>query len=229
MTNNLHDDQEALETLSLTDFPLALDPDASTLNDNGNTSSSSLSSSSLSSSDSNDLFEFFRGELSEKMMSHAEDIIFCGKLLAPINQQSEKHHLWSRSESRSDVKTTTVGPLVKTSRSLVYKKLKRSSSMSSDISRDGSGKKSSSSLRRHAVSYGLMHVRPQEMNIRDLKSRQLRMNKVTTSIASSESVDDPPVSRSVRHRKISWKVLELLSCKSSSAAVMTPLGYMAKV
>ncbi|XP_076949819.1 uncharacterized protein LOC143622607 [Bidens hawaiensis] len=206
MANNLHDDQE---TLSLTDFPQAVaqDHDSSIFKDNHNPSSSS---------NSEDLFEFFNDYSIDKMMSHAEDIIFCGKLLAPINQQ------------RSDVKTSVV-PLIRTSRSLGYKKLKRNSSMSSDISRDGSGKKSSSSLRRHVVSHGLVNVRPKEMNIRDLKSRQLRMNTPKTSIASSESVDVLPVSWSVRHRKCSWKVLELLSCKSSSAAVMTPLGYMAKV
>lgn len=76
--NNLQDDQETdvLDTLSLTDFPVTQH------HDHPNPPSSSVAE---------DFFEFFRGGLSdEKMMSNAEDIIFCGKLV-PINQQHRKN------------------------------------------------------------------------------------------------------------------------------------------
>ncbi|KAI3805529.1 hypothetical protein L1987_27986 [Smallanthus sonchifolius] len=192
-----------------------------------------------------DLFEFFRGGLSdyseETMMAHAEDIIFHGKLV-PINQQLHRkqppeqsenhhrrnqHHPLGRRRSRSESRSSS---LVRNSRSLGYEKLKRNSSMWSeppaDITGDGSGKKSFS--RRHVVLFGLMNVPPPEMDIRELKNRRVRLNKMP--IGSWESVDVVPVSRSFDHRKCSWKVLEFLSCKSSSsAAVTTPFNYNAKV
>lgn len=154
------------------------------------------------------------------MMSHAEDIIFCGKLLTTNQQlhrtqpprQNEKHHRrdhqnqpLAHRRSRSE------------SRLLGYKNLRRNSSTSSEPVHN-SGKRSSSS-RRHALLFGLVNVPQPEMTIRELKNRQVRLNN------SSESLSE----LSVNHRKSSWRVLEFLSCKPSSGAVMTPLSYMAKV
>ncbi|KAJ0752286.1 hypothetical protein HanPI659440_Chr09g0322601 [Helianthus annuus] len=281
--DKLHDDQdsEAVETISLTDFPISQHQGADRLNP-------------PPSSAAEDFFEFFGGGLSDncddKSMSHAEDIIFCGKLV-PINEQlhrndlpqtnskipliaellvgstenetkfsvtgsncsrhiahsdSEKHQFKSqhnqpnqpvgcrrsRSESMADVKRAA-SPPVRTSRSLDYKRLHRNSSMSSesvaDISRDGSGKKSSSS-RWYVLLFGLVKVPPPEMDIRDIKNRQVRRTSSKSPLGPSESVNMVPVSRSVDHRKCSWKVLGFLSCKSSSSAAVTmPVGYMPKV
>ncbi|KAM0003676.1 hypothetical protein Hdeb2414_s0275g00854231 [Helianthus debilis subsp. tardiflorus] len=284
--DKLHDDQdsEAVETISLTDFPISqhhvVDP-----------------RNPPPSSASEDFFEFFGGGLSDncddKSMSHAEDIIFCGKLV-PINEQlhrnespqtnskipliaellvgstenkmktklstvtgsnnnrhiapsdNEKHQFKSqhnqpnqpvgcrrsRSESMVEIKHAA-SPPVRTSRSLDYKRLNRNSSMSSepvaDISRDGSGKKSASS-RWYVLLFGLVKVPPPEMDIRDIKNRQVRRTSSKSPLGLSESVNMVPVSRSVDHRKCSWKVLGFLSCKSSSSAAVTmPVGYMPKV
>ncbi|MFS7918226.1 hypothetical protein Hanom_Chr03g00198331 [Helianthus anomalus] len=225
------DDQEAMETLSLKDLPVP------PYHHNPATSSPA----------DNDVFEFSRGGLSddseENMMSHAEDIIFCGKLV-PINQQihhkrspQQRSCRRSRSESRSDVKNVTVSPLAaRNSRSVDYKNLKRNSSMSSEPATEpsctgsvaGYGKNSGSSL-RHVILYGLVNVPQPEMKVRDLKNRQVRLNTSKARSDLSETVDVISVGRNVDHRKCSWRVLELLSCKSSSAAVTMPLSYMAKV
>ncbi|KAI3725129.1 hypothetical protein L1987_64905 [Smallanthus sonchifolius] len=225
--DNLIDDQEteAVETISLTDFPISQqDHTLSTLQEPASVE---------------DFFEFFNEELcdnsEDKMMSHAEDIIFCGKLV-PINDQRNKPPKQtekpvgcrrSRSESMAKVKTS---PLVRTSRSLDYKKLNRNSSMSSEpageISRDGSGKKSGSS-RWYVLLFGLVKVPPSEMGFQDMKNRRIRRS---SSKMSSESVKVVPVTGSVDHRKCSWRVLGFLSCKSSSSAAVTPpVGYMSKV
>ncbi|XP_076898781.1 uncharacterized protein LOC143552449 [Bidens hawaiensis] len=271
INNNLQDDDqetenetEAVETISLTDFPTAEDHDASTVQDHRNPPSSTATE---------DFFEFFGGGLSEnsndKMISHAEDIIFCGKLV-PVNEQipentennvnfssvSRKKDTTptgyqrlrhnqpiqpvgcrrSRSDSMAGVKPAITSPPVRTSRSLDYKKLNRMSSMSSepttDISRDGSGKKTAStSSRWYVLLFGLVKVPPSEMDIKDIKSRQVRRTGSKTPVfGPSESFKVIPVSQSVDHQKCSWKVLGFLSCKSSSGAdVANPVGYMPKV
>ncbi|KAD4179906.1 hypothetical protein E3N88_28497 [Mikania micrantha] len=215
-TNNFHDNQES-ETLSLIDFT---DPQY-----HRNPSSSSSSSA-------DDVFDFFRRGLvdhpEENTMCHAEDIIICGKLVPinqqlhrqkppqqtgnqyRINQQTHPHGCRrSRSESRSDVKsTTTVSPLVTNSRSLNCKQ--------------------SCSSRWHAVLYGLVNVRQPEMDIRDLKNRRFRRDVSKMTVDSP--VDVIPFSRSADRRKRSWRLLELLSCKSyATVAVTAPLCYTAKL
>ncbi|KAK9073886.1 hypothetical protein SSX86_006480 [Deinandra increscens subsp. villosa] len=241
------DDQlpEAEETLSLTDFPISQPHAVSAFQDHRNPPSSAAGE---------DFFEFFSGGLSDnsddKTMSHAEDIIFCGKLV-PIEAQLHRNKppetgqtlhrrsqqkvpnqpigcRRSRSESTAEIKRTTTNQLVRNSRSLDYKKMKRNSSVSSEftaeMNRDGSGKKSSSS-RWYVLLFGLVKVPPPEMDIRDIKNRQVRRS---SSKAPSESFNLIPVT-SVDHRKCSWRVLGFLSCKSSSsAAVTTPVGYMPK-
>nr|XP_043629506.1 uncharacterized protein LOC122600804 [Erigeron canadensis] len=250
--NKNKDDQETtevLDTLSLTDFPITqLDDNVSTIYDEHQPNPPSSSATE-------DFFEFFQGDLSdfseESMMSHAEDIIFCGKLV-PINEQrqhtkpkrqSDKHHQRdqqvpigcrrSRSEPKSQAKRITTSSLVRNSHSLDYKKLNRNSSISSEptseIRRDGSSKKSSST-RWYVLLFGLVKVPPQEMELRDIKNRQVRRIASKPVLVSPESSYAIPVSRNVDNRKCSWKVLGFLSCKSSSsAAVTTPLRYMPKV
>lgn len=249
--NNLQNDQEAeaeaeaeVETLSLTDFPVTQDLGVSSFKDQRNPPSLATE----------EFFEFFREGLSDysdkNMMSHAEDIIFCGKLI-PIDeqrnpknppQQKEKSHRRKkqeqppgcrRSESLSAVKSTTVSPPVRNSRSLDYKKLHRNSSMSSEpapeIPREGSGKKPSSS-RWYVLLFGLVKVPPPEMDLRDMKSRQIRRTPSKPLFPSSESCDALPVSQSDDSRRCSGRVLGFLSCKSSaSTAATTPLRYMPKV
>ncbi|XP_076883744.1 uncharacterized protein LOC143532628 [Bidens hawaiensis] len=294
INNNLQDDDqetetEAVETISLNDFPTAEDHDGSTVQDHRNSPPSTATE---------DFFEFFRGGLSEnsndKSMSHAEDIIFCGKLV-PVNDQILRNESPSQtktkvtnkislitaelleesenentensvnfssiprnrdtptgyhrlrhnqsvgcqrswSDSMAGVKLATTSPPVRTSRSLDYKKLNQMSSMSSepttDISSDGSGKKTpSSSSRWYVLLFGLVKVPPSEMDIKDIKNRQVRQTGSKTPVfGPSESFKVVPVSQSVDHRKCSWRILGFLSCKSSSSAdVANPVGYMPKV
>ncbi|KAI3701689.1 hypothetical protein L6452_26949 [Arctium lappa] len=226
--------EEVLDTLSLTDFPTTQE-DQHHRNPPSHTE---------------EFFEFFRGDFDDfsqgKMMSNAEDIIFCGKLV-PINeqhhhrkkppQQKENHHhhrrqpyqpiLCRRSESMSEVKTPPATGFVRTSRSLDYKKLHRNSSMSSEPAPEI--KKSSSSSRWYVFLFGLVKVPPPEMDLRDMKNRRVR--RTTSKTVVSESGDVVPVNRSDDdQQKCSWRVLGFLSCKSSaSAAVTTPLRYMPKV
>ncbi|XP_071729667.1 uncharacterized protein [Rutidosis leptorrhynchoides] len=236
--NNLQDvdkRSEVLNTLSvLTDLPRTHEHN----NDHQNSPSSSVA---------NDFFEFFRGGLSdEKMMSNAEDIIFCGKLV-PINEQHctnspqprenqliNDHQVpnygcrRSRSESTSKNKTTTAkSGLILNSRSLDYKKLKRNSSMTSEpttpkVHREGSGKKSSSS-RWYVLFFGLVKVPPSGIDLRDMKNRQLRRT-------NSDFCDVIPINQSVDNKACSSRLLGFLSCKSSTDDVLTtPLRYVPKV
>nr|GEU64502.1 hypothetical protein [Tanacetum cinerariifolium] len=238
---NLQDDQvpETLDTVSLADFVLTQDHDQ-------------VRKISTSSSAAEDFFEFFRGGLrEEKMMSHAEDIIFCGKLV-PINeqrkiqlQQSEKHHQQnnkqqhepvgcrrSRSDSMPHVKRTRKSPL--NSRSLNYKNSYRNSSMRSEqgpeIRREGSGNKSSSS-RWYVFLFGLVKVPPSEMDLKDIKNRQVRRIPSKALFGSLDSCDDVvKVKQNDDQKKCSWKVLGYLSCKSTANDVVTSrLPYMPKV
>ncbi|KAL8209430.1 hypothetical protein R6Q57_006162 [Mikania cordata] len=238
--DNLHDDQvaEAAETLSLTDLPIAQDHGFSTFQDHRNPPSSSAGE---------DYFEFFTAGLTDnsddKKMSHAEDIIFCGKLV-PIDEQPHRTKpsqnppvccRRSRSEPKADTKRATmISPLVRNSRSLDYKKMKRNSSVglepSIEMSRDGSWRKpsssscssSSSSSRWYVLMFGLVKVPPSEMDVRDMKHRQGRRSTSKTPLCSSDSI---PVTGSIDNRKCSWRVLGFLSCKSSSStAVTTPAG-----
>ncbi|KAI3496185.1 hypothetical protein L1887_38539 [Cichorium endivia] len=249
INDNLQNDQETeaeavLETLSLTDFPVTQDHGVSSFQDQLSPPSSATG----------EFFEFFQGSLNDysddSMMSHAEDIIFCGKLI-PIHEQrrhkkppeqKEKSHRSKqqqqptgcrRSESMTEVKSTPAIPVVRNSRSLDYKKLHRNSSMSSEptpeILRDGSGKKSSSS-RWYVLLFGLVKVPPPEMDLRDMKNRQVRRTPSKILFPSSESCDVLPVSGSDDYRKCSWKVLGFLSCKSAASTdATTPLRYMPKV
>ena len=194
-----------------------------------------------SSSEPPELFEFF-SDLSYEM-SPADEIIFCGKLMpfkeAQIreirgNKQENVHKQAAfrrRSESLSELQTSrsnsTKGHLVRNSRSLDYRKLYRSSSSKTDISemdRNSSGKisgRSDISFRKVLKSrwYLLMFGQvkfPPEMELRDIKSRQVRRNPATL-FPSLDAGANSPVKRS--SGKCSWGLLRALSCKDASVVV----------
>ncbi|KAL7599834.1 hypothetical protein Lser_V15G23667 [Lactuca serriola] len=236
-----HDDEdlEALETLSLTDFPLTEDVD-SNFEDRHHRPSSSTSE---------DLFEFFSGGLGsfseENVMSHAEDMISGGKLI-PINDQphhdqppprsenqtrNQKQVHRRRSESMRELKSntskTTARQLVRNSHSLDYKKLQRNSRSNSEptaeIHRNSLSNKTSSSRWTDLV-FGPVKV-PTEMDLRDIRNRQTVQNTSKSLFPNAESGGGLAVSRVGDHRKTSWGVLGILSCKSSvSVAVTMPLS-----
>ncbi|XP_071689233.1 uncharacterized protein [Rutidosis leptorrhynchoides] len=226
------DDQEleALETLSLTDFPLTEARDSGFHEQLQRNSSSSANE---------DLFEFFKGEpcgyLEDDMMSHAEDIISDGKLI-PINDQNQAHNKkkvhrrWSESmrELESTNNKETASQLVRNSHSLDYKKLSRKSKMNyeptGEIHRNSLSNKSSSS-RWTDLKFGPLRV-PHEMDLKNIRNRQIVQNTSKSLFPNGESNDRFMVTRVGNHqRKTSWGVLGILSCKSSvSVAVTMPLS-----
>lgn len=132
--------QEKEEAISLSDFPLTPDE-----NNHHHKDTTDLRSPS-------DLFEFLSNHNS--IMSHAEDIIYCGKLIPfkdqddqspssiyetqnPATSNNHKLHNFQRrrSDSLSDINTcrsNSSKTRMRNSRSLDYQKLSRNSSMSSD-------------------------------------------------------------------------------------------------
>ncbi|KAI3715157.1 hypothetical protein L6452_22127 [Arctium lappa] len=232
--NDDHDQElESLDTLSLTDFPLTDDGD------------SSFQDHHPRNTPSEDLFEFFDGGFGhyseEHRMSHAEDIIFAGKLI-PINDIQPQHeiprtqnqtrkqkqiHRRRRSESMRELKSTTNNPtvsrLVRNSHSLDYKKLNRNSKFNyeptAEIHRNFLGNKTTSS-RWSDLMFGSVKV-PTEMDLRDIRSRQIIQNTSKSLFPSVDGGDGYSVNRIGDHRKTSWGVLGILSCKSSGSVAVT--------
>ncbi|KAL4590002.1 hypothetical protein LXL04_002919 [Taraxacum kok-saghyz] len=234
------DDQEleAFETLSLADFPLTEDGNSNSHDRDHRPSPSAAE----------DLFEFsnggFDGFSEEHVMSHAEDMIFGGKLI-PINDQphrepppprienqtrNQKPVHRRRSESMRELKSntnkTTASQLVRNSHSLDYKKLQRNSRSNyeptSEIHRNSLSNKTSSS-RWTDLMFGPVKV-PAEMDLRDIRNRRIVHNTPKSLFPTVESGGGLSVSRVGEHRKTSWGVLGILSCKSSvSVAVTMPL------
>ncbi|KAI3711797.1 hypothetical protein L1987_70343 [Smallanthus sonchifolius] len=223
-----HEQLEALDTLSLTDFPLIP-------NDHHRNPPSPATE---------DLFEFYSGisggfSEDDHRMSHAEDMFSGGKLI-PINDQQpprkqdqtrdEKHIHRQRCESMHELKSNTskanASKLVRNSYSLDYKKLNRNSRFIYEPTNNLSNKTSSS--RWSDLVFGPLKG-PPEMDLRDIRNRQ----NVNTSkslfptVEGSKGSNRFAVSRvGCVHRKNSWGVLGILSCKSSSSvAVNMPLGY----
>ncbi|XP_076922866.1 uncharacterized protein LOC143584786 [Bidens hawaiensis] len=213
---------DALDTLSLTYYPLTEDP------------YSGYHRNPPSPATSEDLFEFCNGTsgvLSDAhRMSHAEDMFSGGKLV-PINDQNttrktskEKHIRRRRSESMHELKSTNNNgsgkKLVRNSYSLDYKKFNRNSRLYYEPAANNLSNKTSSSRWSDLV-FGPLKG-PPEMDLQDIRNRQV----VNTSKALFTTIDESSKRFSGYHRKASWGVLGILSCKSSSSVeVNMPLSY----
>ncbi|XP_057462051.1 uncharacterized protein LOC130752323 [Actinidia eriantha] len=220
---DIHDQEEAEEeALSLCDFPIT------TLTDDHQTDDDLIISSSSEPSDH--FFEFFNHLRTSSEMSHAEDIIFCGKLV-PFQHQSiskkpliparQLEKLNRRSESMSELnesKPASTTRLMRSSRSLDYQKLTRNLSGNSEINQNSSEIHRNSSLRRKPRWYALLFGNlkfPPEMELRDIKSRQVRRN-TATMFPASDGGGRIPV-----NRKSSWGLLRVLSCKGNASVAVT--------
>ncbi|KAM7472790.1 hypothetical protein LguiA_010973 [Lonicera macranthoides] len=194
-----------------------------------------------SSSEPAEFFEFF-SDLTFQM-SHAEDIIYRGKLI-PLNQKSynlssnpdlnkftakndHKTHK-KRSESISEMITTRCDSnktrVIRKTHSLNdYKKLSRNSSMSSESSDKKYASRSGFKVRKprwYLMMFGFVKF-PPEMDLRDIKNRQVRRK--------FDSEKRVPVSRSEGSRR-SWGLLRVLSCKDhASVAVAASFGCLQRV
>ncbi|XP_034700232.1 uncharacterized protein LOC117925345 [Vitis riparia] len=233
VANVQNSEEEAEEALSLCDLPISA----------SETSGKDFSPCGRrSTSEPPELFEFF-SDLSYEM-SPADEIIFCGKLVPFKDAQTRELQdnkqgsvqkgsaLRRRSESLSELQTSRSNSaksrLVRNSRSLDYRKLYRSSSSQTspgpEMDRNSSDKSSGRSdisvrkvpkSRWYLLMFGLVKF-PPEMELRDIKSRQVRRSPSTLFPSLDASVK-VPVKRS--SGKCSWGILRALSCKDASVAV----------
>ncbi|KAK1388345.1 hypothetical protein POM88_016523 [Heracleum sosnowskyi] len=203
-----------------------------------------------------DVFEFSSDPNS--IMSHAEDIINCGKLI-PFKEQDQSptfhqpqcqtspvmyvndhasqglYNRRTRSESLTELKisecrsnsTNMRGIKMRNSRSLDYQKLSRNSSLSSespDIYRNnsrGSSRFDASTIkipkpRWYIFMFGSVKF-PPEMDLQDIKNRQVHRTTISKSLFPNlEVVKKPPA-----NRKRSWGVLKVLSCRDDGSVNVT--------
>ncbi|KAJ7955779.1 hypothetical protein O6P43_022312 [Quillaja saponaria] len=244
------------EALSLCDLPLN---DTNETIKHNNLNDLSSQHSRRSSSESTEFFEFF-SDLSSEMYTPADDIIFCGKLFVPskdgspnslnplTHQKPTKHDnkptsFRRRSESLSKLQSSSVTRsnsvntvtasnyhLMRSSKSLDYRKLHRSSSSvispapkierNSSVKSVGKSEKKASKPRWFFLMFGLVKV-PSEMELSDIKNRQVRRTPSTTMFPITESGGKLQVSGD--SGKMTWKILRALSCKDhTNVAVTTP-------
>ncbi|XP_061361638.1 uncharacterized protein LOC133305431 [Gastrolobium bilobum] len=226
---------EEEEALSLCDLPL----------NHNSTSLDDKSFTKILRSQDND--EFFNGfsSSSSSDMCPADDIIFCGKLVPfkdkndnpqknLVVEQTKSLTHRRRSESlssvtRSNSVSTCTGSrhvIMRNSRSLDYSRL-RDSSTAPEIDRNSSSRsvaasevvaKKAMKPRWYSLMFGTMKL-PPEMELNDIKNRQVRRNPSTTMFPATDSGKKLAVNRS--SGKVSWRILKALSCKDHSSVAVT--------
>lgn len=175
------EDEETEDTLSLSDFPL-------------NSNQESEKHTQLyrrSSSEPSDFFEFFTSHQTH-LMSHAEDIILCGKLIPfqnIVNQNTDFGYSPTYSESLPDLNNPIPSSTrTRSTRSLDSETVKRRHRNVRVVKRDVSefhekfGKNNSNKFDHHVKAskprwYVLVFGQvkfPAEMELKDIKSRQVR-------------------------------------------------------
>ncbi|XP_004507852.1 uncharacterized protein [Cicer arietinum] len=121
--------------------------------------------------------------------------------------------------------------MMKNSRSLNYCRLRdssnfviskapeveRNSSVRSVASSEGVAKKAMKP-RWYSLVFGKMKV-PPEMELNDIKNRQIRRNPSTSMFPASDSGGNLAVNRS--SGKVSWRILKALSCKDHNSIAVT--------
>lgn len=200
--------EEEEEALSLRDFPLSFgEPEKKE-------ASSKIQDKRRSSSEPSDFFEFFNDFSFE--MSNAEDIIFCGKLMPYKNPPQILKSLsaddatrLSRAYCHSLPDLTRPRP--RTRRSLIVKP---------DIHRSSANSEGSklSKCRWFVMMFGPLKLQP-EMDLRDMKNRQVRRNQGRLF----------PAGQSPAGRRSFWglDLLKVLSCKDhASVAVTASIGLV---
>ncbi|CAI9779650.1 unnamed protein product [Fraxinus pennsylvanica] len=205
--------EESDEALSLCDFPINTDENDQIIED--------LSKNRDIQSSSSNFFEFFSDLRSE--MPHAEEIIFCGKLfpykLQPVNvlDDAQEHPLRDDQKSegrfqswdelrimRSNVKDTG---LLRSSRSLRFRPFR------------------ALKPRWYVFMFGIVKF-PPEMDLQDIKNRQVRRN--TGSIFPwIDAGGKAPVSHNDRKNTCGYDLLRVLTCKKhANVAVKASIGIM---
>lgn len=120
--------------------------------------------------------------------------------------------------------------IMRNSRSLNYSRLRESSSSSSsapEVDRNSSSRSVASSEaaakkpvkpRWYSILFGTMKV-PPEMELSDMKNRQVRRNSSTSMFPGTDSCRKVAVNRS--SGKVSWGILKALSCKDHNSVAVT--------
>ncbi|KAK2358782.1 hypothetical protein QL285_095935 [Trifolium repens] len=121
--------------------------------------------------------------------------------------------------------------LMRNSRSLNYCRLRESSnfvtSKAPEVDRNSSVRSVASSEgvakkvmkpRWYSLMFGKMKV-PPEMELNDIKNRQVRRNPSTSMFPASDSGENLALNRS--SGKVSWKILKALSCKDHNSVAVT--------
>lgn len=220
--NSRYQDQETEdeyeETISLSDFPLTSDE-----RDPHGTEDRLCACQDLPSpAEKTEIFEF--SSYPNSIMSHAEDIISCGKLVPFKEQHHLSRNLYGRrcrSESLPELKTSGCQSKMRNSRSLDYQKLSRNTSMSSNSpdsyrnnSRSSSKSDGSSKTpkpRWYILMFGIVKF-PTEMDLQDIKNRQVHRTPSKSLFPGIEVDKKAPA-----NRKTSWGVLKVLSCRDDAS------------
>ncbi|KAL1086137.1 hypothetical protein V6Z11_D08G096900 [Gossypium hirsutum] len=241
-------EQEDEEALSLCNFPLDViktNPENYHL---GKVSALQGLSRRSSSDAGPELFEFL-SDLSSDMCP-ADDIIFCGKLI-PLNEQSipfqtrkdcsfeegrENHVLRKRSESLSELRSDSITrtgstkeytKLLRNSRSLDYKKLRRYDMDRNPSTRSG-GKsevptKKLIKRKWYVFMFGMVKF-PPEMELKDIKIRQCRRNPSIMFPTAEDGGKKHSGNRS--SGKGSWSLLKALSCRDHRSVAVAASLWM---
>lgn len=222
------EDMEEDTALSLCDFPL-------NSGEKRDSFKTPVDIKRRSSSEPSEFFEFFFNDVvaSDEMMSHAEDIFFRGKLV-PFNN---RHILKSKSADHATATNQDLSTR-STSGSMDRKKFRprlmksepsdihRSSSKSS-VKSEGSKVPKPAARWFQVLMFGPTKLQ-QEMDLRDMKNRQVRRSPGTL-FPGIDAGGNIPARRS-DHRRSSWgfDLLRVLSCKSHASvdAVNASIGLV---
>lgn len=216
------------ETISLSDFPLTSDE-----RDPHETEDQLCTCQDLPSpAEKTEIFEF--SSYPNSIMSHAEDMINCGKLIPFKEQDHVSQSLYGRryrSESLPELnirgcQSNSSNMKMRNSRSLDYQKLSRNSSMSSDSPDSYRNNSRSSSRfdggsikipkpRWYILMFGIVKF-PTEMDLQDIKNRQVHRTSSKTLFPGIEMAKKAPA-----NRKSSWGVLKVLSCRDDASINVT--------
>ncbi|XP_047156520.1 uncharacterized protein LOC124827497 [Vigna umbellata] len=222
------EEEEQEEALSLCDLPL--NPNSRTPSFDETSLKKILRPSSLH-DNAAEIFNGFSSSSSSDMCP-ADDIIFCGKLLplkSLVVEEDKSPARRRRSESLSSVtrsnSVTCIGSrrlMMRNSKSLDYNRLRESSNP--EVDRNSSARsgalqeaasKKATKPRWYSLMFGTMKV-PTEMELSDMKNRQVRRNASSTMFVAAEKVGG---NRSPG--KVSWRILKALSCKDHSSVAVT--------
>ncbi|KAG4907170.1 hypothetical protein AAZX31_20G075100 [Glycine max] len=239
MESQEEEEEEREEALSLCDLPLNRNSRTPSLDDMS--FKKILRPSSLP-DHAGEIFNGFSSSSSSDMCP-ADDIIFCGKLVPFKAEQPLKNLIAAeeeksparrrRSESlssvtRSNSVSTFTGSrhlMMRNSKSLDYSRLRESAAP--EVDRNSSSRsvvppeaavKKATKPRWYSLMFGTMKI-PPEMELSDMKNRQVRRNPSSTMFLTADSGGKMAVNRS--HGKVSWRILKALSCKDHSSVAVT--------